>query len=171
MWIWATSRWTPPAFSRPRRPVEFVAPPLGKAHDEVMRMPAKKDMPLTLQRSPKKAQETWGKTHDSAVDQYGEGERAHRTAFDSLKHSFEKVGDHWEPKKEKGPSDSQAAKRGPAARKGGKTAGGVDANASKAHLMDLARRLDVPGRSRMTKTQLVEALQKANARETSKASR
>ncbi len=131
----------------------------------------KKDMPSTLQRSPKKAQDTWGKTHDSAVEQYGEGERAHRTAFDSLKHSFEKVGDHWEPKKEKGPSDSQAAKSGPAARKGGRTAGGVDANASKAHLMDLARRLDVPGRSRMTKGQLVEALQKANARATSKASR
>jgi hypothetical protein len=145
--------------------------PPGRRTDEVMTMPAKKDMPSTLQRSPKKAQETWGKTHDSAVDQYGEGERAHRTAFDSLKHSFEKVGDHWEPKKEKGPSDSQAAKSGAAARRGGKTAGGVDANASKEHLMDLAKRLDVPGRSRMTKKQLVDALQKANARETRKATR
>ena len=37
--------------------------------------------------------------------------------------------------------------------------------------MDLAKRLDVPGRSRMTKGELVEALQKANARATSKASR
>jgi hypothetical protein len=139
-----------------------------------MTVPAKttkKDMPATLQRSPKKAQETWGKTHDSAVDEYGEGERAHRTAFSSLKHSFEKVGDRWEPKKKKGPSDSQAAKGGRAASKGGATAGGVDANASKAHLMDLARRLDVPGRSRMTKGQLVKALQKANSRATSKATR
>jgi hypothetical protein len=136
-----------------------------------MTMPAKKDMPSTLQRSPKKAQETWGKTHDSAVEQYGEGERAHRTAFDSLKHSFEKVGDHWEPKAEKGPSDDQAAKSGPAARRGTTpTAGGVDANASKRHLMELARRLDVPGRSTMSKRELVEALQKANARETRKAS-
>ncbi|MDQ1585672.1 MAG: hypothetical protein QOJ90_1149 [Actinomycetota bacterium] len=134
-------------------------------------MPAKKDMPSTLQRSPKKAQETWGKTHDSAVERYGEGERAHRTAFDSLKHSFEKVGDHWEPKAEKGPSDDQAAKSGPAARRGTTpTAGGVDANASKRHLMELARRLDVPGRSTMSKRELVEALQKANARETRKAS-
>ncbi len=129
------------------------------------------ELPATLKRSPKKAQRTFAETHDAAVEQYGEGERAHRTAFDSLKHSFEKVGDHWEPKKEKGPSDSQAAKSGPAARRGGKTAGGVDANASKAHLMDLAKRLDVPGRSRMTKSELVEALQKANARATSKASR
>ena len=79
-------------------------------------MPAKKDLPSTLQRSSKKAQRTWGKTHDAAVEQYGEGERAHRTAFDSLKHSFEKVGDHWEAKDEKGPSDAQAAKSGPAAR-------------------------------------------------------
>ena len=132
-------------------------------------MPEKKDLPSTLQRSSKKAQRTWGKTHDAAVEQYGEGERAHRTAFDSLKHSFEKVGDHWEAKDEKGPSDAQAAKSGPAARRGTtKTAGGVDANATKAHLMDVAKRLDVRGRSRMTKDELVEAIQKANDRETRK---
>src|SRR5687768_14501140 len=91
-------------------------------------MPTKKeDLPGTLQRSPKKAQETWAKTHDSAVETYGEGERAHRTAFSSLKHSFEKVGDHWEPKDHRGPSDEQAAKGGAAARPGRRrTAGGVD---------------------------------------------
>ena len=72
-------------------------------------MPAKKDMPSTLRRSPEKAQETWAKTHDSAVQTYGEGERAHRTAFSALKHSYEKVGDHWEPKEQRGPSDAQAA--------------------------------------------------------------
>ena len=135
-------------------------------------MPAKKDMPSTVQRSSKKAQDTWGKTHDSAVETYGEGERAHRTAFSALKHSFEKVGDHWEPKEggKKGPSDAQAAKKGGRARKSSTpTAGGVDANATKAHLMDLAKKLDVPGRSRMTKEQLVEALQKANNRATRKA--
>jgi cation transport regulator ChaB len=131
-----------------------------------MNMPAKKDLPATVQRSPKKAQDTWGKTHDSAVEQYGEGERAHRTAFSSLKHSFEKVGDHWEPKDEKGPSDKQAEKTGKAARKGGRTAEGVDANASKQHLYDVARRLGVTGRSRMSKDELVEAIKKANARET-----
>ena len=129
-------------------------------------MPAKKDMPSTVQRSPKKAQETWGKTHDAAVDQYGEGERAHRTAFSSLKHSFEKVGDHWEQKEKKGPSDKQAAKKGAAARRGGRTAGGVDANASKTHLMEVARKLDVPGRSRMSKDELVKAIDKANNRQT-----
>ena len=75
-------------------------------------MPTKDEMPSTLQRSSKKAQRTWGETHDSAVETYGEGERAHRTAYSSLKHSFEKVGDRWEAKDEKGPSDPQAAKGG-----------------------------------------------------------
>jgi len=136
-------------------------------------MVAKKDLPSTLQRSPKKARETWGKTHDSAVEQYGEGERAHRTAYSSLKHSFEKVGDHWEPKEDgkKGPSDEQAAKTGAAARRGGRTAGGVDANATVSHLRARAKELDIPGRSRMTKQELVDALQKASRRETAKARR
>jgi ChaB/Rho termination factor, N-terminal domain len=129
-------------------------------------MPAREEMPSTLARSPEKAQETWVKTHDSAVEQYGEGERAHRTAFSALKHSFEKVGDHWEAKAEKGPSDAQAARSGGSARRGGPTAEGVDANASKKHLYDLATRLGVTGRSRMTKKELVEAIRKANARET-----
>ncbi|GAA1987475.1 ChaB family protein [Terrabacter lapilli] len=143
-------------------------------------MPAKKrsssssktDLPSTLERSPKKAQETWQKTHDSAVEEYGEGERAHRTAYSSLKHSFEKVGDHWEAKDSKGPSDAQAARRGADARRSsdrGDTAGGVDANASKKHLYDIAQRLDVRGRSRMSKDELVDAIQHANDRATAKA--
>jgi hypothetical protein len=123
-------------------------------------MPARKDMPSTLRRSPKKARETWAKTHDSAVEQYGEGERSHRTAFAALKHSFEKVGDHWEPKSKRGPSDAQAAKSRP--RRAGSTAEGVDANASKAHLYEVASRLGIAGRSRMSKPELVEAIMKAN---------
>ena len=129
-------------------------------------MPAPKDLPSTIARSSKKAQETWGKTHDSAVDQYGEGERAHRTALAAVKHSFEKVGDHWEPKSKKGPSDAKAAGgRGTKAR----TAGGVDANASKEHLLDIAKRLDISGRTKMTKSELVAAIQKANAKSSRKA--
>ena len=131
-------------------------------------MPAKKEMPSTLERSPDKAQRTWSKAHDSAVDESGEGERAHRTAYSALTHGFEKVGDHWEPKDEKGPSDRQAAKSGKPARRGGKTAGGVDANASKKHLMEVARRLEIRGRSRMDKDELVTAIQRANDRETRK---
>ena len=132
-------------------------------------MPAREELPSTLRRSPKKAQETWAKTHDSAVEQYGEGERAHRTAFASLKHGFEKVGDHWEAKQAKGPSDPQAARGGEQARRStAPTAGGVDANASKEHLLGLARRLQIRGRSRMTKPELVEAIGRANDRETAR---
>jgi cation transport regulator ChaB len=131
-------------------------------------MPGKQELPSTLERSSKKAQRTWIKAHDSAVEEYGEGERAHRTAFAALKHSFEKVGDRWQAKDEKGPSDKQAAKSGAAARKGGTTSEGVDANATKAHLMDVAKQLDVSGRSRMNKDELVEAIKKANRKETRK---
>jgi hypothetical protein len=131
-------------------------------------MPAKDEIPSTLKRSSAKAQETWAKTHDSAVEEYGEGERAHRTAFASLKHSFEKVGDHWEAKDHKGPSDDQAARSGRSARMGSATAGGVDANASKKHLYEIATRLQIRGRSAMSKHELVEAIQKANDRETTK---
>jgi len=119
----------------------------------------KEDLPGTLQRSPHKAQETWAKTHDSAVETYGEGERAHRTAFSALKHSFEKVGDHWEPKRRKGPSDPQAAKGGAQARRGAQTAGGVDVvGHTRAELLDRARSLGVKGRSRMTKLELGQAI-------------
>jgi hypothetical protein len=132
-------------------------------------MPAKEELPSTLERSPKEAQELWATVHDNAVEEYGEGERAHRTAFAALKHSFEKVGDHWEPKDKKGPSDAQAAKSGQGARKGGKTAGGVDANSSKSHLYDVAKRLGVKGRSKMGKDELVEAIGRANDRESRRA--
>ncbi|HEU5045220.1 MAG TPA: ChaB family protein [Nocardioidaceae bacterium] len=131
-------------------------------------MPAKKEMPSTIQRSPKKAQRTWAEAHDSAVDEYGEGERAHRTAYSALKHGFEKVGDHWEGKDRKGPSDKQAKKRGAAARRGGETAEGVDANSSKSHLYDVAKKLDIAGRSSMSKSELVDAIKKANRKQTRK---
>jgi cation transport regulator ChaB len=129
-------------------------------------MPAKAgriDLPSTIERSPEHAQEVFEATLRSAIEEYGEGERARRTAFASLKHSFEKVGDHWEPKKEKGPSDEGSETRGRP------TKGGVDANASKEHLLDVARRLDVPGRSRMTKSELVDAIGRANDRESRRA--
>src|ERR687894_1120311 len=104
-------------------------------------MPIRDEMPATLKRSPRKAQETFAKAHDSAVESYGEGERAHRTAFAAVKHSFEKVGDHWEPKDRKGPSDPQAKQSGARARNRPKpTAGGVDVEGnSKQELMERAR--------------------------------
>ena len=85
------------------------------------------DLPGTVERSPAKARHTYQKAHDSAVDSYGEGERAHRTAFAALKHSFEKVGDHWEPKDHKGPSDERRRR---AARQRGAAAGGRPARST-----------------------------------------
>jgi cation transport regulator ChaB len=126
----------------------------------------KSELPSTLQKSPAKAQRTFAKAHDAAVKHYGEGERAHRVAYDALKHSFEKVGDHWEPKATKGPSDSRAASGGPNPK--GKSAEGVDANASKKHLVEVARRLDISGRSTMNKSELVSAIKKANRRSTAR---
>ena len=126
----------------------------------------KSELPSTLRKSPPKAQRTFAKAHDSAVKQYGEGERAHRVAYDALKHSFEKVGDHWEPKSQKGPSDSRARSGGPNPK--GTSAEGVDANASKKHLVEVARRLDISGRSTMSKGELVSAIKKANRRATAR---
>jgi hypothetical protein len=131
-------------------------------------MPGREELPATLRRSPKKAQGTWIKAHDNAVREYGEGERSHRTAFGAVKHSFEKVGDHWEPKagRATGPSDEQAARPRGAS---GESYSGVDAKASKQHLLKLAGRLDVPGRSSMTKQELARAIQRASDRQTAAA--
>ncbi|WP_433033709.1 ChaB family protein [Actinomycetospora sp. CA-053990] len=122
------------------------------------------DLPSTLQRSPESARKTYAEAKESAEGTYGAGERASRTAYAALKHTHEKVGDHWEPKEEKGPSDSQAQSGGP--NPSGESAGGVDANASKEHLYERAQQLGVEGRSDMTKDELVDALQKENDRQT-----
>lgn len=123
-------------------------------------MPGRKELPSTLERSPKKAQRTWIETHDAAVKQYGEGERAHRTAFASLKHSFEKVGDHWEPKGHKGPSDPRSTKSTTEKRQGkGETFGGVDYYGhTKEELYDRAKKLGIEGRSKMSKKELARAI-------------
>ncbi len=120
----------------------------------------KSELPDTLKRSPAKAQRTFAKTHDAAADQYGEGERAHRTAYASLKHSFEKVDDHWEPKDEKGPSDPRSKKTTAQKRRGeGETFGGVDYEGhTKEELYNRAKRLGVEGRSKMSKRELARAI-------------
>ena len=129
--------------------------------------PRRDELPGTLRRSGAKAQRTFAKAHDAAAESYGEGERAHRVAYSALKHTHEKVGDHWEPKDAPGPSDAHAAGgRGSSA----PTAGGVDARASKTHLYEVAKRLDIAGRSTMTKPELVEAIQRENARRTRRSS-
>jgi cation transport regulator ChaB len=134
-------------------------------------MPTKKDdLPSTLQRSPKKVQDAYAKTLDSAEEQYDSESRAHRTAWSSVKHIAEKQGDHWELKDEPGPSDAQAARGGKAARDNpGKTHGGVNANKTKDELLDDAKKAGIEGRSKMNKDELADALRKHSDRETAKA--
>jgi cation transport regulator ChaB len=124
-------------------------------------MPAdEEDLPGTLERSPRKVQRTYQEALDSAHEQYGSEERAHRTAWAAVKHVAEKVGDHWELKDEKGPSDPQAAQGGAAARERPKqTHGGVDAEgSSKDELYERAKALGIEGRSGMTKGELADAI-------------
>jgi cation transport regulator ChaB len=128
--------------------------------------PKKSELPSTLKKSKSKAQRTFTKSYDSAMDEYHDEERAHKVAFAALKHSFEKVGDHWEAKKNKGPSDSRAKSGGRNPK--GESAEGVDAAASKKHLLKVARKLDISGRSTMKKKELVTAIKKANRKATAK---
>jgi hypothetical protein len=63
------------------------------------------DLPATLKRSSKEAQETFTEAHDSAVQAYGEGDQADRAAYAEFKRTFEKRGDHWIPKQAADPAD------------------------------------------------------------------
>jgi cation transport regulator ChaB len=124
--------------------------------------PKSDELPSTVKRSNAKAQRTFAKAHDAGADEYGSEERAHRVAYAALKRSFEKVGDRWLPKKKSGPSDAHAERGG--LRNPVPSEEGVDANASKKHLLDVARKLDIAGRSSMDKSELVEAIKKQNRR-------
>lgn len=126
------------------------------------------ELPSTLRRSSPKAQRTFAKAHDSAIGEYGDEKRANQVAWAAVKHSYEKVGDRWKRKDggKRGPSDAQAA--------GGRdtnraTKGGVDANATKEHLLEVAKKLAVKGRSKMKKKELVDAIQRANDTATARA--
>jgi hypothetical protein len=127
-------------------------------------------MPSTIARSGDKAQRTWTKAHDSAIDEYGHGETASRVAYGALKHTHEKVGDHWEPKDHKGPSDERSADPDARDKKGGTSTGGVDVKGhTRSELYDRAKEMDVKGRSHMTKQELAEGIKKANDRATARA--
>lgn len=121
-------------------------------------------LPSTLERSPKKAQDTYEETLESAESTYaGDEERAHRVAWSAVKHSFEKVGDHWEPKERKGPSDPRSAEGGP--NPSGASYGGVDVlGKTKAELLDEAHRLGAHATTHMTKAELASEIERANDR-------
>lgn len=123
------------------------------------------EIPQTLQRSDEKAQRTWAKAYDSAMDEYDDESRAAQTAWAALKRTHEKVGDRWQPKDDSGPSDSRAEG---GRQSGGETAGGINANATKDELYEQAQELGVDGRSTMSKDELVEALEDESDRRTKK---
>jgi cation transport regulator ChaB len=109
-------------------------------------MPAnKEDTPSTLERSPDKVQRTYEKTLDSAHDQYNDEERAHRTAWASVKNVAEKQGDHWELKVD-----------------GSGGSSGSNDEPSKQELYDKAKELDIDGRSNMSKDALKRAVDRAS---------
>lgn len=100
-------------------------------------MPGRDELPSTLRRSGAKARRTWIEAHDNAVREYGEGERAHRTAWAALKHTHRKSGDRWVPIGEAARSDDSVTRE---------------------ELYARARRLGIKGRSRMNKAALARAV-------------
>jgi cation transport regulator ChaB len=128
-------------------------------------------LPSTLERSPKKAQDTYEETLENAEREYaGDEERAHRVAWGAVKHSFEKHGDHWEPKDARGPSDPRAEQGGPST--SGASYGGVDViGKTKAELLDEARAAGAHVTTHMTKAELGKAIERVNDQATRAARR
>jgi hypothetical protein len=75
------------------------------------------ELPGTLQRSCRKAQEMFLSALDDAVRTHGAGDQAHRIAYLALKQKFEKRGDHWIAKDN--PADCGG--RGPAGQRAART--------------------------------------------------
>ncbi len=125
-------------------------------------MPGREKMPRTIKRSPEKAQRTYEETLEHAEKTYGRGAAAHRVAYAALKHEYEKVGDRWEPKKHKGPSDPRSKQPTREAIAGkGEAFGGLDYYGhSKDELEKRAKQLGVRGTSKMNKRELAEAINK-----------
>jgi hypothetical protein len=63
------------------------------------------ELPATLKRSSREAQEAFTEARDSAVQAYGEGDQADRAAYAEFKRGFEKRGDHWIPKQPARPAE------------------------------------------------------------------
>ena len=61
------------------------------------------ELPGTLRRSSKEAQEAFIRAHDTAVQAHGKGDQADRAAYAEFKRTFEKCGDHWIPKQAASP--------------------------------------------------------------------
>lgn len=124
-------------------------------------------LPSTLERSPKHAQDTYEKTLEQAEHEYTNDASAHQVAWGAVKHSFEKVGDHWEKKANPGSSDPRSESGG--AHPKGESYGGVDVNGhSRDELMKRAHSLGLDIGRHATKADLAEAIDHENRRLTHK---
>jgi hypothetical protein len=148
-WPWQSRD---PAFGEVRG---AVRPGMARPRDE--------DLPRPLRRSPAKAKRLFREVRDDARERYGDDERAYRTAYAALKHSFERVEGRWVEKEQKGPSDPQAAEGGSSGARGPTPhlRRGRRARQHEGELYERARRLGVKGRSGMTKEQLAAAIARA----------
>jgi anti-anti-sigma factor len=69
------------------------------------------ELPGTIKRSSKEAQETFIRALAGAVKVHGEGDQALRAAYVEFKRTFEKCGDHWIPKTAPKPEISVSARQ------------------------------------------------------------
>lgn len=130
-------------------------------------MPAREEPPSTLARPPDGARRTWIKAHDSAAEQYAEGEGRKggvQCAQAHLRDGRRPLGARGEPAQ-----GSVRPEGRPPRGQGGRSGEGVDEQAAEARPYEVARRLDVPGRFRMTRRELPVAIRKANRSRSRKA--
>ena len=146
----------------------WAIPPRGEVMPKTTKTgkPKQDELPSTLQRSPKKAQRTFTKAYDAAADQYGSRSGPTRWRGRRSSTPTRRSATTGRRRSSMGPSDEQA-ERG--RNTNPKTKGGVDANATKTHLLKVAQSLGVSGRSTMKKKELVDAIQKANNKKTAAA--
>jgi hypothetical protein len=71
--------------------------------------PAEGEIPQTISRSEKRAQEIWKKARDEAAGGGDDERSGERAAYEALKQEYEKKGDHWV---KKGSDRATPARRG-----------------------------------------------------------
>lgn len=125
------------------------------------------ELPSTLRKSNTKAQTTFAKAHDSAVESYGAGRRAHRVACSALTQVTTRSATTVKARTTRGhrmggPAVTTQMRKVPLRNELARTPARSTCCRWRAH------RLDIRGRSTMNKKQLVTAIEKEDRRETRK---
>lgn len=120
----------------------------------------KEELPAPIKNSPEKVQRTYKKALENAHQEYVDEERAHRTAWSTVKQIAEKQGERWVLKEDSGPSDPR--EKMPQEKKQsehGETYGGVDVEgSSREELEQRAKEADIKGYSDMSKDEIADEL-------------